>query len=171
MPAHVQRIPDWWSWYYYLNPFSWSIYGLVASQLGHDFIHTVNTYGCAQQGPACTPHTTCRNPPVADVEQPEEEGVGGCFCMPPQVQLQVSQEGTAGVVRSGKITKLLLVQVRPCGWALWAGPVHRAICLEVLRVRCGGPAVHCAHCRRLQRGVLAHSNAGAQALQLPLPVT
>lgn len=48
----MQRIPDWWSWYYYLNPFSWSIYGLVASQLGHDFTNTVNTYGCALGAPA-----------------------------------------------------------------------------------------------------------------------
>ncbi|EIE25913.1 ATP-binding cassette transporter [Coccomyxa subellipsoidea C-169] len=39
------RIPDYWSWYYYLNPFAWSIYGLVASQLGDDFTNSVNTYG------------------------------------------------------------------------------------------------------------------------------
>lgn len=41
----LQRIPDWWGWYYNLNPFAWSNYGLVASQLGHDFTHSVNTYG------------------------------------------------------------------------------------------------------------------------------
>lgn len=41
----LQRIPEYWSWYYYLNPFAWSIYGLVASQLGDDFTNSVNTYG------------------------------------------------------------------------------------------------------------------------------
>ena len=44
----LQRIPGWWAWYYYLNPFAWSVYGLCASQLGHDFHNTVNTYGCAR---------------------------------------------------------------------------------------------------------------------------
>lgn len=41
----LQRMPAWWSWFSYVNPFAWSIYGLVASQLGHDFTHVVNTYG------------------------------------------------------------------------------------------------------------------------------
>lgn len=41
----VQRIPDYWAWFYYMNPFAWSIYGLVASQLGNDFTNSVNTYG------------------------------------------------------------------------------------------------------------------------------
>lgn len=41
----VQRIPEYWAWYYWLNPFAWSIYGLVASQLGDDFTLSVNTYG------------------------------------------------------------------------------------------------------------------------------
>ena len=43
--AWLQRMPAWWSWFSYVNPFAWSIYGLVASQLGHDFEHVVNTYG------------------------------------------------------------------------------------------------------------------------------
>ncbi|KAF7804589.1 pleiotropic drug resistance protein 1-like [Senna tora] len=28
------RIPGWWTWYYWANPVSWSLYGLVASQFG-----------------------------------------------------------------------------------------------------------------------------------------
>lgn len=28
------RIPQWWRWYYYLCPLSWTFYGLVASQFG-----------------------------------------------------------------------------------------------------------------------------------------
>ena len=44
-PSFVQRMPVWWSWFSYINPFAWSIYGLVASQLGHDFTNVVNTYG------------------------------------------------------------------------------------------------------------------------------
>lgn len=41
----LQKIPEYWLWYYFLNPFAWSIYGLVASQLGFDFTNSVNTYG------------------------------------------------------------------------------------------------------------------------------
>ncbi|XP_024525813.1 ABC transporter G family member 31 [Selaginella moellendorffii] len=29
-----RRIPGWWLWFYYLNPVSWTIYGLTVSQLG-----------------------------------------------------------------------------------------------------------------------------------------
>ena len=29
-----QSIPVWWRWYYWLNPFAWSLYGLAASQFG-----------------------------------------------------------------------------------------------------------------------------------------
>ncbi|KAF5191009.1 pleiotropic drug resistance protein 1-like [Thalictrum thalictroides] len=28
------RIPIWWKWYYWASPFSWSLYGLLASQYG-----------------------------------------------------------------------------------------------------------------------------------------
>ncbi|XP_052206530.1 pleiotropic drug resistance protein 1-like isoform X2 [Diospyros lotus] len=28
------RIPVWWKWYYYICPFSWTLYGLVTSQFG-----------------------------------------------------------------------------------------------------------------------------------------
>jgi hypothetical protein len=30
----LQRIPAWWVWVYWLNPVSWTLYGLVTSQLG-----------------------------------------------------------------------------------------------------------------------------------------
>ena len=30
----MQRIPKWWSWYYWICPLSWSIYGLIVSQYG-----------------------------------------------------------------------------------------------------------------------------------------
>ncbi len=30
----VQQIRGWWIWAYYLNPMTWTTYGLVASQLG-----------------------------------------------------------------------------------------------------------------------------------------
>jgi hypothetical protein len=29
-------IPIWWRWYYWLNPVSWTIYGVVASQFGEN---------------------------------------------------------------------------------------------------------------------------------------
>ncbi|GMH20534.1 hypothetical protein Nepgr_022375 [Nepenthes gracilis] len=29
-----QRIPAWWRWYYWINPVSWSLYGLLTSQYG-----------------------------------------------------------------------------------------------------------------------------------------
>lgn len=31
-----KRIPVWWRWYYWLNPVSWSLYGLLTSQYGDD---------------------------------------------------------------------------------------------------------------------------------------
>jgi hypothetical protein len=31
---HVQRIPVWWRWYYWANPVSWTLYGLLTSQFG-----------------------------------------------------------------------------------------------------------------------------------------
>lgn len=30
----LQKIPIWWRWYYWASPVAWTIYGLVASQLG-----------------------------------------------------------------------------------------------------------------------------------------
>lgn len=27
-------MPVWWRWYYWLNPVSWTLYGLIASQFG-----------------------------------------------------------------------------------------------------------------------------------------
>jgi len=30
----LQLIPIWWRWYYWANPVSWTIYGVVASQFG-----------------------------------------------------------------------------------------------------------------------------------------
>ncbi len=32
----MQAIPWWWRWFYYINPMSYAIYGLIASQLGND---------------------------------------------------------------------------------------------------------------------------------------
>ncbi|XP_020248673.1 ABC transporter G family member 31 isoform X1 [Asparagus officinalis] len=32
--AFAQRIPGWWRWYYWANPVSWSLYGLLTSQFG-----------------------------------------------------------------------------------------------------------------------------------------
>jgi hypothetical protein len=29
-------MPGWWVWYNYIDPVSWTLYGLVASQLGND---------------------------------------------------------------------------------------------------------------------------------------
>lgn len=31
-----QRIPIWWRWYYWANPVSWSLTGLLTSQYGSD---------------------------------------------------------------------------------------------------------------------------------------
>ncbi|KAK9836042.1 hypothetical protein WJX81_008449 [Elliptochloris bilobata] len=39
------RMPGWWEWYSNVNPVAWSVYGLVASQLGDDYTYYVNTYG------------------------------------------------------------------------------------------------------------------------------
>lgn len=36
-------MPAWWSWYYYLNPVSWTLYGLIESQLG-DVTSMLTTY-------------------------------------------------------------------------------------------------------------------------------
>ena len=30
----TQRIPVWWRWYYWANPVSWTLYGLLTSQFG-----------------------------------------------------------------------------------------------------------------------------------------
>jgi hypothetical protein len=30
----LQQMPGWWVWYYFLDPVSWTLYGLIASQLG-----------------------------------------------------------------------------------------------------------------------------------------
>ena len=30
----LQRMPQWYAWYYYLNPFAYSLEGIVLSQLG-----------------------------------------------------------------------------------------------------------------------------------------
>ena len=30
----AQRIPVWWRWYYWANPVSWTLYGLLTSQFG-----------------------------------------------------------------------------------------------------------------------------------------
>jgi hypothetical protein len=32
----LQLIPIWWRWYYWANPVSWTIYGVVASQFGQN---------------------------------------------------------------------------------------------------------------------------------------
>ena len=29
-----QRIPIWWRWYYWASPTAWTVYGIVASQIG-----------------------------------------------------------------------------------------------------------------------------------------
>mgnify|MGYP000255800598 CR=1 FL=1 len=34
LPLSMQSIPVWWRWYFWGDPVAWSIYGLVASQLG-----------------------------------------------------------------------------------------------------------------------------------------
>ena len=39
----AQRMPPWWEWYSNVNPVAWSVYGLVASQLGDDYTYYVNT--------------------------------------------------------------------------------------------------------------------------------
>jgi hypothetical protein len=36
-------MPAWWEWYSNVNPVAWSVYGLVASQLGDDYTYYVNT--------------------------------------------------------------------------------------------------------------------------------
>jgi len=42
-----QRIPPWWKWYYYLSPMAWTLYGLVASQLG-DITTNISAPGFGQ---------------------------------------------------------------------------------------------------------------------------
>ncbi|KAK9866038.1 hypothetical protein WJX84_006833 [Apatococcus fuscideae] len=36
----VNRMPGWWVWYYYINPISWTLYGIIIFQLG-DFNQTM----------------------------------------------------------------------------------------------------------------------------------
>ncbi|KAH9560799.1 hypothetical protein CY35_06G126700 [Sphagnum magellanicum] len=43
----VTRIPPWWKWYYYLSPMAWTLYGLVASQLG-DITTNISAPGFGQ---------------------------------------------------------------------------------------------------------------------------
>jgi hypothetical protein len=31
----LQQIPLWWRWYYWASPVSWTIYGLITSQVGN----------------------------------------------------------------------------------------------------------------------------------------
>lgn len=38
------RIPPWWRWFYFINPVAWTLYGLIASQLG-DVETTIVEYG------------------------------------------------------------------------------------------------------------------------------
>ena len=45
----AQRMPGWWEWYSNVNPVAWSVYGLVASQLGDDYTSYVNTCGPSHQ--------------------------------------------------------------------------------------------------------------------------
>ena len=33
-PCFLQRMPKWFAWYYYVNPFAYSLQGIVLSQLG-----------------------------------------------------------------------------------------------------------------------------------------
>ena len=42
-------MPGWWEWYSNVNPVAWSVYGLVASQLGDDYTYYVNTCGPSPQ--------------------------------------------------------------------------------------------------------------------------
>lgn len=42
-------MPGWWEWYSNVNPVAWSVYGLVASQLGDDYTYYVNTCGPSHQ--------------------------------------------------------------------------------------------------------------------------
>ena len=32
----VQEMVPWWSWYYYINPVSWTLYAIIITQLGDD---------------------------------------------------------------------------------------------------------------------------------------
>ena len=41
----TQSMPWWWRWYAYLDPVQWTLYGLVASQLGD--VHA----GCVRAAP------------------------------------------------------------------------------------------------------------------------
>lgn len=38
----MQRMPGWWLWYYYINPISWTLYGIIIFQLG-DFQNIIST--------------------------------------------------------------------------------------------------------------------------------
>ncbi len=59
--APPQRMPAWWEWYSNVNPVAWSVYGLVASQLGDDYTYYVNTCAarCAE-GRVRHPTFCCR---------------------------------------------------------------------------------------------------------------
>ena len=36
MFALLQMIPVWWRWFYWADPVSWTIYGVIVSQFGND---------------------------------------------------------------------------------------------------------------------------------------
>ena len=50
--AIAQSMPWWWRWYAYLDPVQWTVYGLVASQLGDVYD------GCVR----ATPDAPCTSP-------------------------------------------------------------------------------------------------------------
>lgn len=43
------RIPVWWRWYYWVSPFAWTLYGLIASQFGDNSEEMVMADGGKQQ--------------------------------------------------------------------------------------------------------------------------
>lgn len=43
------RIPVWWRWYYWVSPFAWTLYGLIASQFGDNSEEMVMSDGSKQQ--------------------------------------------------------------------------------------------------------------------------
>jgi len=34
MVCSLQKIPKWWTWYYWICPLSWSLYGMIVTQYG-----------------------------------------------------------------------------------------------------------------------------------------
>lgn len=34
--SDAQEMVPWWSWYYYINPVSWTLYAIIITQLGDD---------------------------------------------------------------------------------------------------------------------------------------